>query len=153
VLLLALAWPGATAQPATPAVKAAQPAPVMLRYGPFGEVAVYPPAGKATSIALFISGDGGWNLGVIDMAHHLTDMHAIVAGVDIRRYLHSADTAQGQCRNFAADFEGLAHAVQRHLALDDYLTPVLVGYSSGATLAYATAAQAPKGTFGGATAG
>ncbi|TXF99572.1 hypothetical protein FVD38_12180 [Massilia arenae] len=147
-LLLALAWPIAPAQPATPAITApahgpAQPAPVMLRYGPFSEVAVYPPAGKATSIALFISGDGGWNLGVVDMARHLTDMHAIVAGVDIRRYLRGADASQGQCRNFAADFEGLAHAVQRHLALDDYLAPVLVGYSSGATLAYAAAAQAP----------
>lgn len=152
-LLLALAWPGAMAQPATPTVTApgpAQPAPVMLRYGPFGEVAVYPPAGKANSIALFISGDGGWNLGVVGMARHLTDMHAIVAGLDIRRYLRNADTAQGQCRNLAAYFEGLAHALQRHLALDDYLTPVLVGYSSGATLAYATAVQAPKGTFGGA---
>lgn len=31
----------------------------LLCYDPFGEVAVYPPAGKATSIALFISGDGG----------------------------------------------------------------------------------------------
>lgn len=103
-LMLALAWPGATAQPATPTGAApapAHPAPVMLRYGPFGEVAVYPPAGKATSIALFISGDGGWNLGVVDMARHLTDMRAIVAGVDIRRYLQNADTAQGQCRNFA----------------------------------------------------
>lgn len=152
-LLLALAWPGAMAQPATPTVTApgpAQPAPVMLRYGPFGEVAVYPPAGKANSIALLISGDGGWNLGVVGMARHLTDMHAIGTGLDIRRYLHNADTAQGQCRNLAADFEGLAHALQRHLALDDYLTPVLVGYSSGATLAYATAVQAPKGTFGGA---
>ncbi|RNF27906.1 hypothetical protein NM04_26050, partial [Massilia aurea] len=139
-LLLALAWSTATAQPAT----------VTLRYGPFGEVAVYPPAGKATSIALFISGDGGWNLGVVGMARHLTDMHAIVVGIDIRRYLHGADSAPEQCRNLAADFEGLAHAVQRHLALDDYLTPVLVGYSSGATLAYATATQAPKGTFRGA---
>lgn len=104
----------------------------LLCYGPFGEVAVYPPAGKATSIALFISGDGGWNPGVVGMARHLTDMHAIVVGIDIRRYLYGADSAQGQCRNLASDSEGLAHAVQRHLALDDYLTPILVGYSSGA---------------------
>ena len=28
-----------------------------------------------------------------------------------------------------------------------YITPILVGYSSGATLAYATLVQAPVGTF------
>jgi type IV secretory pathway VirJ component len=41
----------------------------------------------------------------------------------------------------------LTATVRRLLALDDYLAPILVGQSPGATLAYAIAAQAPKGTF------
>jgi type IV secretory pathway VirJ component len=131
------------------------PAPVIageitLRYRPFGEVTVYRPAGRPTSVALFVSGDGGWNLGVVDMARHLIGMGAVVVGIDIRRYLEAVNAASGSCRSFAADFEGLSHEVQRRLKLDEYLVPVLVGYSSGATLVYATVVQSPKGTFAGA---
>lgn len=126
------------------------PGEIKLSYGPFGEVTIYQPAGLATSVALFISGDGGWNLGVVNMARHLMGMGAVVVGIDIRRYLKSVNTAGAACRNFAVDFEGLAHAVQWRLDLQTYLPPVLIGYSSGATLAYATAVQSPKGTFAGA---
>lgn len=131
-----------TAPPISPEIK--------LSYGPFGEVTVYVPSTKANSIALFISGDGGWNSGVISMAGYLTSMNAIVVGIDIRHYVNSVNSSTESCRNFAVDFEGLAHEVQHQLKLDDYLLPVLVGYSSGATLAYATAVQSPKGTFAGA---
>lgn len=138
-----------------PGAGGAAPAPVIpgeikLHYGPFGEVTVYQPAASATSIALFVSGDGGWNLGVVDMARHLMSMNAIVVGIDIRNYLKQVNAATETCRNFAVDFENLAHEVQRRLKLQDYLPPVLVGYSSGATLVYATAVQSPKGTFAGA---
>jgi type IV secretory pathway VirJ component len=33
--------------------------------GRFGAVTVYYPTGPATSVVLFVSGDGGWRLGVI----------------------------------------------------------------------------------------
>lgn len=133
----------------------ATPAPALageirFRHAPFGEVTVYQPATRATRVALFVSGDGGWNLGVVDMARHLLDMDAIVVGIDIREYLRNIDVATETCHDFAVDFENLAHAVQRRLELRDYLPPVLIGYSSGATLVYATAVQAPKGTFAGA---
>lgn len=131
------------------------PAPVIpgefkMGYGPFGEVTVYRPAGRVTSVALFVSGDGGWNLGVVDMARHLLEQDAAVVGIDIRHYLKSVNTPGAGCKSFAADFEGLAHEVEQRLKLEDYLPPVLVGYSSGATLVYATVVEAPKGTFAGA---
>jgi len=126
------------------------PGEIKLSHGPFGEVTVYQPSAKATSIALFIPGDGGWNLGVVDMARHLMSLNAIVVGIDIRHYLNNVNAVKEPCRNLAVDFEDLAHEVQRHLKLEDYLSPVLIGYSSGATLAYATAVQSPKGTFVGA---
>ncbi len=50
----------------------------------------------------------------------------------------------------AADFEALSHQVQKQIGLSDYHVPVLVGYSSGATVAYATLVQSPPGTFAGA---
>ncbi len=36
---------------------------------------------------LFVSGDGGWNQGVVDMARELAGMDALVAGIDIVHYL------------------------------------------------------------------
>jgi type IV secretory pathway VirJ component len=145
----------AAAAPPQPGTGRDAPAPVVagelrLRYGPFGEVTVYRPKGRAASVALFVSGDGGWNLGVVDMARHLVDLGAVVVGIDIRHYVGAVNARQAGCRSFAADFEGLAHEVEQRIKLADYLPPVLVGYSSGATLVYATAVQSPKGTFAGA---
>jgi type IV secretory pathway VirJ component len=50
----------------------------------------------------------------------------------------------------AADFESLSHQVQKEIGMSEYLVPVLVGYSSGATIVYATLVQSPPGTFLGA---
>lgn len=41
----------------------------------------------------------------------------------------------------------MSHSVQKQLGLREYHVPVLIGYSSGATVAYATLAEAPIGTF------
>jgi type IV secretory pathway VirJ component len=83
-----------------------------LPAGRFGTVTVYIPEGTPKSVAIFLSGDGGWNLGVISMAKALVDMGAVVIGVDIRQYLaprssncHSWATASRSsatgCRSFA----------------------------------------------------
>jgi type IV secretory pathway VirJ component len=153
-LLLLTALTAVAAPAATPPAGSGgdAPAPALageqkLRYGPFGEVVLYRPQGAPRSVVLFISGDGGWNLGVVDMARHLLDMGALVVGIDIRTYLKAVNAPTSSCRSFAADFEGLAHEVERRAHLTDYLPPTIVGYSSGATLAYATIVQSPKGTF------
>ena len=52
-----------------------------LPAGRFGKVTVYIPEGTPNSVAIFLSGDGGWNLGVISMAKALVDMGAVVIGV------------------------------------------------------------------------
>jgi type IV secretory pathway VirJ component len=125
-----------------------------LPAGRFGTVTVYIPDGKPQSVAIFISGDGGWELGVINMARALTNMGAVVIGVDVRHYfasLHKAAARPGApCQMIAADFEALSHQVQREIGMSEYHVPVLVGYSSGATVAYAALVQSPRGTFAGA---
>lgn len=133
---------------ALPAV-AAQPANT-LNVGRFGTVTLYMPEGEPRSIALFVSGDGGWNLGVVDMAQSIAAQGAIVVGIDIRHYFAELAKPKSGCASLAVDFENLNHSVQKQLHLREYLPPVLVGYSSGATLVYATLAQAPPGTFAGA---
>jgi type IV secretory pathway VirJ component len=101
-------------------------------------------------VTLFISGDGGWNLGVVGMAEHLVDLGSVVVGIDVRHYRDQVNRDGPGCQYFGGDFEDLSHTVQQRLGLDQYLLPVLAGYSSGATLAYAVAVQSPKGTYAGA---
>jgi type IV secretory pathway VirJ component len=163
-LLYVASVPSAHAAPPTPAAidpgappgtGGDRPAPHVdgeqrMSYGPFGEVLIYRPKGPVRSVALFVSGDGGWNTGVVEMGRHLVEMDAAVVGIDIRRYIKAINAPTQSCRSYAVDFEGLAHAVEQRLKLPEYLPPVLVGYSSGATLVYAAAVQSPKGTFAGA---
>jgi type IV secretory pathway VirJ component len=68
----------------------------------------------------------------------------------VRHYLAQIGAAGDRCVSLAGDFEQLSHDVQKQLRLPVYLSPVLAGYSSGATVVYAVLAQAPPGTFAGA---
>jgi type IV secretory pathway VirJ component len=121
-----------------------------LSFGRFGKISLYRGASEPHDVVLFLSGDGGWNQGVISMAQHLADRSAIVAGVDIRAYLEELEKAPQACVSPAADLEKLSHYLQAKLGLKHYLEPTLVGYSSGATLVYAALAEAPGGMFKGA---
>jgi type IV secretory pathway VirJ component len=122
----------------------------VFEYGRFGTVSVYRGRGASRDVVLFVSGDGGWNLGVIAMAQRLADKGAVVAGIDIRHYLAQLEKASQACVSPAVDFENLSRYLQAKLGLENYLQPTLVGYSSGATLVYATLAESPEGLFKGA---
>jgi type IV secretory pathway VirJ component len=122
----------------------------VLTIGRFGKVTLYEPAAPPRSIALFVSGDGGWNLGVIDMARSIAEQDAIVVGIDIRHYLAELAKSPESCASLSADFEDLNHRVQEQLHLREHLPPALIGYSSGATVVYATLVQSTPGTFAGA---
>jgi type IV secretory pathway VirJ component len=121
-----------------------------LQFGPFGKITLYHTSPQPAHVALFLSGDGGWNRGVVDMARELASFDALVVGVDVTYYLRSLATASTTCAYPAGDLEQVSKFVQQHLGFAHYVTPVLVGYSSGATLAYATLVQAPHDTFAGA---
>ncbi|HEY2274704.1 MAG TPA: AcvB/VirJ family lysyl-phosphatidylglycerol hydrolase [Steroidobacteraceae bacterium] len=157
VLLLAAGAPAAAEAAAPPAQSpspAADGADAHLGAGRFGTVSVYIPEGKPRSVAIFLSGDGGWELGVINMAKALRDQGAVVIGADIRHYLASLGEAAARpgasCQAIATDFEALSHQVQKEIGMREYHVPVLVGYSSGATVVYAALVQSPPGTFAGA---
>jgi type IV secretory pathway VirJ component len=115
----------------------------------FGQVSVYAPSGTPSQVVLFVSGDGGWNLGVVPMAEALHDRGALVVGVDIRAFVKALN-ASNSCAYPAGDLERLSRTVQLKRGLREYKAPILVGYSSGATLVYAALAAAPPETFAGA---
>jgi type IV secretory pathway VirJ component len=115
----------------------------------FGQVSLYAPRVAPSQVVLFVSGDGGWNLGVVPMAEALRDRGALVAGIDIRTFVKALD-ASDRCAYPAGDLERLSRTVQLKGGLAEYKTPILVGYSSGGTLVYAALAAAPPETFAGA---
>ncbi|OGP82123.1 MAG: hypothetical protein A2Y95_01725 [Deltaproteobacteria bacterium RBG_13_65_10] len=121
-----------------------------LTFSRFGTITLYRPTPHPAHVVLFVSGDGGWNKGVVDMARELARLDALVVGIDIRHYLHALAAAREECSYPAADFEALSQYLQKKLDFPSYTPPVLVGYSSGATLVYATLVQAPPNTFLGA---
>jgi type IV secretory pathway VirJ component len=121
-----------------------------MSFAPFGPVAIYRSRPHPSHVVLFVSGDGGWNLGVIDMARALSEEDALVVGIDITRYLKNVEKAKAACAYPAGDLQNLAKFVQKKTGFRNYTLPILVGYSSGATLVYASLAQAPPNTFRGA---
>src|SRR5262249_21113829 len=122
----------------------------VVEFGSFGAVHVYSESPHPANVVLFVSGDGGWNQGVVDMAHDLTTMDALVAGIDITHYSKALDASADKCSYLAADVEALSEFIQKRYDYPRYQKPVQVGYSSGATLVYAALAQAPATTFKGA---
>jgi len=117
----------------------------------FGAVAIYRPRdlGHARGVVLFVSGDGGWKLGVVDMARRIAD-RAIVAGLSMPAWQKRAEAHAASCWYPAGELEGASQALEKRYHLPQYVRPVLVGYSSGATVVYGALAQAPPTTFRGA---
>ncbi|HXO27248.1 MAG TPA: AcvB/VirJ family lysyl-phosphatidylglycerol hydrolase, partial [Thermoanaerobaculia bacterium] len=142
----------APARHARRAAPAAAPAPAgeTLTYGRFGKVALYRQTPYPHHVVLFFSGDGGWNLGVVDMAETLAKMDALVVGINLPHYLAALAASKETCSYPASDAELLSKFVQKKLGFPTYTPPVLVGYSSGATLVYALLVEAPPNTFKGA---
>jgi type IV secretory pathway VirJ component len=143
LLLPILSFAADSPAPAAAPTGATAAAPArLLPAGSFGTVSVYIPTGTPQSVAIFLSGDGGWNLGVVNMAQALRNKGAVVIGVDVTHYL-AALRGKAACRLIAGDFENLSHQIQKKIALKEYHVPVLLGYSSGATVVYAALVHRP----------
>ena len=115
--------------------------------------AVYRPKGDPQALVVFLSGDGGWTSGVIEMAQQLAGQGAAVVGVDTPALLKSLDAAAhdgcGDLSGALADFAQKERA-DLHVAAGAPL--VLAGYSSGATAIYVAQATMPAATASGSLA-
>jgi type IV secretory pathway VirJ component len=118
-----------------------------LSHGRFKQLAVYAPVGTPASFVLLLSGDEGWSGTVIEVAQQLRQHGALVVGIDLREFKASLQADGAECVFPDGDLENLSHFVQAYYQLPSYLAPMLIGYSAGATLAYAALAQAPRDTF------
>jgi type IV secretory pathway VirJ component len=122
----------------------------VFELGQLGIIHALVPTTKIKSVAIFVSGDGSWNDGITDMAQLLANEGALVAGVDVVPYLKSLNNGNAECANVADDFSAILLEIRARYPSADTSRPIVVGYSSGATLAYAIVAQAQSKTFGGA---
>jgi len=153
--LAAATSPGPTPKPRAAASKARTPPPRdpqaerWIDAGVFGEVALYRPAGTTRGLALFASGDGGWNLGVTDMAHQAAAAGYWVAGFSTPLLLKNLDGRDAECSDSDGLLADLGDDLVRRLGLPPGTRPVLIGYSSGATLVYAALAADAGRRFGG----
>lgn len=121
-----------------------------LSHGRFNDVHVYKPKSEIRHFALFLSGDGGWDEGMADIARSLAAQGTLVAGVDTSDLFDELEKDGGNCVFPVGDLENLSHFIQAYYKLPTYYTPILIGYSAGASFVYAALAQAPPGTFTGA---
>jgi type IV secretory pathway VirJ component len=116
----------------------------------FFKVMIYRSTPYPAHVVIFVSGDGGWNQGVMDMSQVMAGLDTLVVGIDIRYYLRTLRNGEEECSNMAADLAALGRLVESRLGYPRPVLPWLAGYSSGATMAYAALVQAPPGTFQGA---
>jgi len=120
----------------------------------FGEVAIYRPKVASRGLALFASGDGGWNLGVLDMAHEAAAAGFWVAGFNTPKFLKALDAADAECSDVDGLIAKVGATLVRTLDLPLDTKPVVIGYSSGATVVYAAlAADAGRRLGGGISLG
>jgi type IV secretory pathway VirJ component len=125
-------------------------APTHLSHGRFKDLAVYNPPAQATSFALFLSGDEGWNRRAEDLAEQLAQQGAMVVGIDLSKFKAALQADGAECVFPDGDLENLSHFVQAYFHNSTYIAPLIVGLDAGGSMAYAVLAQAPQDTFAGA---
>ncbi len=118
-----------------------------LTHGRFRDFPVYRPAGTPNGFVLLLSGDDGWSASADGMARQLAQHGSMVAGIDWRQFKANLEADAEQCLFPDGDLENLSHFVQAYFHTSTYLSPVLIGIYSGAAMAYAMLAQAPRNTF------
>jgi len=120
-----------------------------LSHGRFRNLQVYQPD-HVRHVALVLSGEAGWDRRMVELAAPLVADGALVVGIDVPQFLATLAKDGDDCVFPDGDLENLSHFVQAYYRLPTYFRPLLVGYSQGAALAYAVAAEAPAGLFAGA---
>ena len=124
-----------------PAAAVSSPSRETVRFGHFGVVTLHRSAPHPSHVALLISGDGGWDSTMAGIAEALEKDNTLVVGINVFRYLHAVDGAMAKCAYPSGDFEPRSHFVEKKLGFPEYIRPVLIGYQSGAALAYAVLAS------------
>ncbi|HEV7613785.1 MAG TPA: AcvB/VirJ family lysyl-phosphatidylglycerol hydrolase [Steroidobacteraceae bacterium] len=121
--------------------------PQRMSHGRFEDFLVYSPSGPPTSFVVLLSGGEGRTSATDTIVRQLVQQGAMVSAIDWRKFKANLEADADQCISPDGDLENLSHFVQAYFRAATYLSPLLVGIDSGATMAYAVLAQAPRNTF------
>ena len=113
----------------------------------FGRIEVYRPKDPPKGLVMLLSGDAGWDSNMAELANEVMELDYLVAGIDTRNYLRRLTTKTQACSNPGLDFAALGQHLQKGPGSDSRKPSILVGVSSGASLAYAAVAQASARTY------
>lgn len=108
-----------------------------------GRAEVYQPA-EIRSVAIMLSGDGGWGTLNDRIAAQLARNGALVLGIDTNAWQERINRSEGACHSAAADLQMLARFAERSIGFPRYQDPVVIGYSAGATISYLALEEAPR---------
>lgn len=117
----------------------------------FGEVKVVaPPDNDIRSVTLLLSGDDGWTAELAAFAEKVADLDTLVVGIDLA-VLKTALAAQsaGRCFDLGRELVRLSRAVESSVGVKGYIQPLMIGWGTGAGLAYAALIQASPNSFKG----
>lgn len=123
-----------------------------ITVAPFGDITILRPEGEAKSVAFLFSSEKGWDPVATAMAGYMTDADTLVLGIDMAVFTRNLASYGKSCFYLAGVLQDTARAVEKQLDLKDYIEPMVVGTSAGATMAYAAVAGSPPNTFKGGLA-
>lgn len=124
-------------------------APDLLAHGRFSQVAVYRPAHDVKQFVLLLSGPDADRADLSAAALTLAQEGAMVASINTPELFARLEADGASCTSPDGDLENLSRYIQAYYRLPTYMTPILVGYSTGAAFAYAMLTQAPPDLFAG----
>ena len=115
----------------------------------FGELHLVRSASRGAPLAIFVSGDGGWDGTADRLAREIAHRGFAVVGVDMEQLRDRVEVEAPRCADLEALFTVLAKAAHARFTLAAAL-PVLVGHSAGATAVFVALAQSRRRVFAGA---
>ena len=118
-------------------------------FAPFGQIHLYRPVSDPRGIALLLSDHDGWSQDETELARGLADHGLLVAGASAPALIHGLEKAPGKCINPNYALIALARDIQHRAGVVRYRQPVLIGYGTGATLAFGALAQWPDASYQG----
>ncbi|MBL8628734.1 MAG: virulence factor family protein [Rhodospirillaceae bacterium] len=123
--------------------------PTVLNFESFGDVQVYGDPARMGPVAIVLN-DASVPVDMrVQIAKQAAARGALIALVDLDHYFKAIAAKPDSCAYHSWEFEKLSKFIQKTLARPNYQPPLLVGFGTGAGLAYTTVTEAPRGTFAG----
>ncbi len=100
-----------------------------------------------TKISVLLSGSKGFDKAYQQFAQTLVDNGEFVIGVNTNEYIKGLNDVEGKCSFLPAHIESLVNYIKQKYGIKSSLSPALVGYDTGASLAYVILAQSSDQQF------